>query len=382
MPADYSSTARALSLPVSPPQSPRPQDRPQWSQARSTSSVRRRRSSFQRPPESFFRRIARQSDEAGWQVIKLFMMMSPLQKVAAVVALLAMFVLGILFLVYNERFFAWLAPVAENWRNLRGGWLIIFVMIFICAFPPMIGYSTSMTIAGFVYGFPKGWIIVAVATVIGSFCAFITSRTIFSKYAERLVAGDKRFNALALTLKHDGLKLLVMIRLCPLPYSLSNGAMSTFPTVDPLMYALATAISTPRAMIPVFIGGRLGQLAETGGKMDAKTRAINYISIAIGAIIAVAVAWFIYQKTMARARQLESEGGNANREEPEDGSFMDDPEANIGDADLRGADDISLAEGEYRDDWIEDGEDVNRRWERDEEDSIGIDKSPRSPDIR
>ena len=122
------------------------------------------------------------------------------------------------------------------------------------------------------------------------------SRTILSSYVHRLVENDRRFEALALTLKHDGLKTLILIRLCPLPYSLSNGGMSTFPTVHPLMFTLATAIVTPRLMIHVFIGGRLAALAKSGGQMDAGTKAINYASIAIGIIIGVVVAGSIYQR--------------------------------------------------------------------------------------
>ena len=100
------------------------------------------------------------------------------------------------------------------------------------------------------------WPIVASATIVGSTCSFIVSRTLLSDFVNRLVANDKRYEALSLVLKHDGLKLLVMIRLCPLPYSISNGAISTFPTVQPLMFAAATAAATPKLLIAIFIGCR------------------------------------------------------------------------------------------------------------------------------
>lgn len=140
------------------------------------------------------------------------------------------------------------------------------------------------------------WFIVASATVIGSLCSFMVSRTILSKFVHRLIAKDKRFAALSLTLKHDGLKLLCMIRLCPLPYSISNGALSTFPTVHPLTFALATAIASPKLLIHVFIGSRLVAIARSGEKMDAGTKAINYASIVIGALLGIATGWFIYRR--------------------------------------------------------------------------------------
>ena len=167
---------------------------------------------------------------------------------------------------------------------------------------------------------------------------------------ERLVASDKRFAALTLTLKQDGLKLLIMIRLCPLPYSLSNGAMSTFPSVHPAMYALATAIITPKLLVHVFIGSRLAAIANSGGKMSAGTRAINYVSIAIGVTVGIVTGWYIYQKTMARAQQLEEEEANNIRDATRRNGmpprvYSDDPEAHIAAT--------SLAEHDTEDDEID-----------------------------
>lgn len=164
-----------------------------------------------------------------------------------------------------------------------------------------------MTLAGFVYGFPKGWFIVAAGTLLGSTAAFLCCRYMFRDFAKKLVATDKRFAALSLTLKHDGVKLLCMIRLCPLPYSISNGAMSTFPTVTPWAFAFATALATPKLLLHIWIGARLAVLAAAEQKMDAKTKALNYGSIAFGVILGVCTGWVIYKRTLHRARQLEAE---------------------------------------------------------------------------
>ena len=142
----------------------------------------------------------------------------------------------------------------------------------------------------------SSWPIVASATIVGSTCSFIFSRTILSGLVHRLVANDKRFEALSLVLKHDGLKLLVMIRLCPLPYSLSNGAISTFPTVQPLGFALATAAATPKLFIAIFIGSRLAAIAKSGEKMDVATKVVNWASIIIGVMLGVFTGWFIYKR--------------------------------------------------------------------------------------
>lgn len=172
----------------------------------------------------------------------------------------------------------------------------------------------------------------------------------------RLIANDKRFAALALTLKHDGLKLLVMIRMCPLPYSLSNGAIATFPTVHAASFALATAIVSPKLMLHIFIGSQLEKIAESGGKMDSGTKALSYISIAIGAIAGVVTGWFMYKKTKQRAKQLEAEERTGIRRtsiEDLENEYADDPAAlEAAEALRENEDDISLRSGwgeEYHD---------------------------------
>ena len=101
-----------------------------------------------------------------------------------------------------------------------------------------------MTIAGFVYGFPGGWPIIATSSVAGATAAFVASRTVFSGYVHRLVGADKRFVALGHVLRHDGVWVLAAIRLCPLPFSISNGFLATIPSITPLSFAVATALDS------------------------------------------------------------------------------------------------------------------------------------------
>lgn len=292
-----------------------------------------------------------------------FRKLTLLQQILVVGAVAACVVLGILFLVFSHKIFGALAPAAKKWRDVTGGWAILWALTFICAFPPVIGYSTSVTVTGFVYGFPNGWFIVSTATVLGSLASFLASRTVLSKYVHRLVGGDKRFEALALVLKHDGLKILCMIRFCPLPYSLSNAAMSTFPTVQPFSFALATLVASPKLLIHVFIGSRLADIAERGGTMDISTRIINYASIILGMTLGGVVGWVIYQKTMTRARELEIEdleasGGDLGTEG--DRTYGDGSSEDADVADLMNDDDISLwgtEENGFRDEFMDGSDD-------------------------
>jgi uncharacterized membrane protein YdjX (TVP38/TMEM64 family) len=371
---DYSTAARSLALPIDDDednhryssQSRRSNTSPSW-RRRSASSP-----GSQQPPSATTRWF-RSANRTSNKLQRAFLRLTPLQQAGLIGLNVLLLIGGILFAVYNERIFAYLSPAAKRWRDTPGGWLVLWFMTFFVSFPPMIGYSTCVTIAGFVYGM-KGWLIIASATVVGSTASFIVSRTVLRKYVSRLAERNKRFAALSLVLKHDGIKLLIMIRLCPLPYSFSNGAISTIPTVTWQNFMLATALVTPKLLLHIFVGRQIGLLAEEGNKMDAKTKMISYLSIAIGMAAGIATGYFIYVKTKARADQLEAEeaaaaGGEEGRRRMSDAGpdYMDDPD--VGDAALRrDADDMSLhttyADDErgraYSDDYTDD-EDARER---------------------
>jgi hypothetical protein len=148
-----------------------------------------------------------------------------------------------------------------------------------------------------------------------------------------------------------------MIRLCPLPYSLSNGALSTIPTVTWQQFMLATALVSPKLLLHVFVGSKLGELAEKGKTMDARTKAVSYISIGIGIIAGALTGWVIYRQTKIRAKELEEQERQHIRTGSRDtirSEYSDDPGAlEAAEALREDEDDISLREtwdDEYEDD--------------------------------
>ncbi|KAK3709236.1 Tlg2-vesicle protein [Vermiconidia calcicola] len=371
----FTSAARSLGLPVDgaddedsrPAQNRQSPNQPWQRRSLSTSAEQR--------PRTTRDKWRREAEKWSSRAIRAWNNLTPIQRAGIIALDVFLIVSTVLFLVYNERILAWFSPAAKSWRNLSGGWLILWFMTFFVSFPPMIGYSTCVTISGFVYGM-KGWFIMSTATVVGSTCSFIISRTVLKDFVSRLTAKNKQFAALSHVLKHDGLKLLIMIRLCPLPYSLSNGAISTIPTVTWQNFAVATAIASPRLLLYIFIGSQLGNLAENGDKMDTKTRIVSYVSIAIGMVAGILTGYLVYMRTKARADQLEAEEAAAamsgQRPSRASGDYSDDPEEQEAvNALRRDGDDISLhhtyeddleggSGGGYRDEFTDD-EDAEER---------------------
>jgi len=324
--ADWSTTAQALSNQFADDSD----DSPILPVTRSAASpIWSRRSTDAPPSQSRPRTVRDKYVQTISQLLRQWSRLSLLQQAAIAIFGIACLVLTILILIYNERIFHWLAPAAKRWRELPAGWLILWFLTFVVSFPPMIGYSTCVTIAGFVFGM-KGWFIMASATVVGSTVSFVVSRTVLRSFVSRMTEKNKQFAALSLVLKHDGLKLLCMIRLCPLPYSFANGAISTIPTVTWPNFMLATAIVSPKLLLHVFIGSRLGEIAENGDKMSASTKAVSYVSILIGVSFGILTGYLIYVRTKARAKVLEAEEAAAatsgRRTSDAAADFIDDPD--------------------------------------------------------
>ncbi|KAL2142315.1 hypothetical protein VTI28DRAFT_1324 [Corynascus sepedonium] len=307
------------------------------------------------------------------QYLRFYSSLPLYQRVLISVVGVTVLVVAVLFVVYSHAILSALGTAAQSWRDKAGGWgwVPIWLATAATAFPPLIGYSTCVTLAGFVYGFPLGWPVAASATVAGSAAAFLVSRGWLRAYVHRLVGHDRRFVALGQTLRHDGIGVLVMIRLCPLPYSLSNGFLATVGSIGVRTFALATAGSTPKLLVHVFIGSRLALLAQSGDKMSWGDRAINYLSMLVFGVVGFAVGVFIYRRTMARAaelaREAEIENGGPLLDSADDGleqgvvdggdlenARMLDPDE-LDAAALLDEDDISLwdtaGEEGYRDSW-------------------------------
>lgn len=154
MPADYQSTARALALSTSPrPQSPRSDgqsplwNRPgrrdsSWSTASQATTVRDR---LIERGKALYRKAHEMWDR-----------MSFWQKTGFYVAAFVAAALGIGLMILAGKLFIWLGPVAGKWERSPLVAFIIWICVFFVSFPPLVGWSTIGTVAGFIFGLWKG----------------------------------------------------------------------------------------------------------------------------------------------------------------------------------------------------------------------------------
>lgn len=165
MPADYQSTARALSLPVSEPEeqgSPLFSGlRPPWSHSPNLPRRGSRRHSTMGEAVSFRDRMINQAEAIYRTAKDRWEKMTLVQKIIYFTASLLLGALGIASLVLAGKIFIWLGPVAEQWERSPWAYIIVWFSIILVSFPPLVGWSTLGTISGFLFGFWKGCVSIA-----------------------------------------------------------------------------------------------------------------------------------------------------------------------------------------------------------------------------
>ena len=139
---DYSTAARSLALPIDDDDYDHNRYSSQSRRSNSSPSWRRRSHSepgSQQPPSATTRWL-RSANRTSNKLQRAFLRLTPLQQAGLVGLNIVLLVGGILFMVYNERIFAYLSPAAKRWRDTPGGWLVLWFLTFFVSFPPMIGY--------------------------------------------------------------------------------------------------------------------------------------------------------------------------------------------------------------------------------------------------
>ncbi|CAK7913245.1 golgi apparatus membrane protein Tvp38p [[Candida] anglica] len=198
-------------------------------------------------------------------------------------------------LIFHNLIVKELVKMADVWQHLSHGKLLLFVLVFFVGFPPLLGFSPLSLLCGMVYGFPYGWPLLATASITGSFASFLVYRYFLHNQAVRLVQSHEKFRAFADILKEDtSMILLILLRLCPLPYSLSNGALAAIPELPAWRYLAASVITSPKMLIHVFVGNKLRELGDE--EKTTATKVVDVISILITAAASATTTYLIYNK--------------------------------------------------------------------------------------
>lgn len=229
----------------------------------------------------------------------------PLWKKLAVIAFGVIDIIVLLIiLIFHGKILNKMVEISNDLKEVWYTPLLFFVLLFGVSFPPMIGFSLLSTSVGLIYGVSfTGWIILFLGSVTGSILAFALFKTVLRSQAEKLIRWNPKFEALASILQdNNSYWILALIRMCPFPYSLTNGAIASISGVSLRNFSLASIITSPKLVMYLFIGSRLKNMGETD---STASRLFDLLSIILTAIVLSLTAWILYFRTKRRYLELQ-----------------------------------------------------------------------------
>lgn len=217
------------------------------------------------------------------------------KRVLIVTALGIAAVAGLLALIFHKRIIKLLVAISDTLHHSVVGGVVLFTLVFFVGFPPLLGFLALLMLCGMVYGFPLGWLLLAPASVLGSFASFLVFRHLLKEQAANLVRKNEKFKAFSEILQEDNsLFLLILIRLCPLPYSLLNGALASIPNLSATTYLMASVITSPKMFVHIFVGHVIKNLGDEERPASAKW--LDLFSILLTGIALFIASYIIYNR--------------------------------------------------------------------------------------
>ncbi|SCW02202.1 LAFE_0F01222g1_1 [Lachancea fermentati] len=214
------------------------------------------------------------------------------------------FMLGML--IFHKRILKAMVAISDQLREKWYTPLLFASLVFLVSFPPLIGFSLLSTSVGLIYGVSfRGWITLFIGSVCGSIVAFALFKTLLRSQAERLMRANSKFEALTSILQdNDSYFILALIRLCPFPYSFTNGAIAGVYGVTIQNFSIASVLTSPKLVLYLFIGARLKNMGET----DSPTsRLFDFLSIVATGLVLFFTAWLLYYRAKRRYSELRRE---------------------------------------------------------------------------
>lgn len=213
---------------------------------------------------------------------------------------------GFLVLIFHQRIIKVLVRISDMLLHSYVGGVVFFTLIFLVGFPPLLGFTALLMLCGMVYGFPQGWPLLASASITGSFASFLVFRHLFKDQAASLVRKNEKFRAFSeILLEDDSLFLLILIRLCPLPYSLLNGALASIPHLSASTFLMASIITSPKMFVHIFVGHAIKNLGDD--QRPASSKWIDLINIVLPVLALLVSSYIIYNRMEIKLQSFRSQ---------------------------------------------------------------------------
>ena len=137
--------------------------------------------------------------------------------------------------------------------------LIFSFFIFLYSTMSLPGMIVFIIFAGYVFGFKWGFFICIISATLGSFCFFLISKYILSKYFYKIYS--KYTNKVDLYIKNSTLEYLIIFRVIPGPPLMLQNFLLSVLDISNYKFFFSTLIGfSPIMFFCVFLGNKINDL--------------------------------------------------------------------------------------------------------------------------
>ncbi len=207
-------------------------------------------------------------------------------------------------------------PALQDWMQSLGFWgplayCVLFIGLTALFFPE----SVLAIAAGTLFGFWLGILWVVLAGTVGALLIFFIARHAFMKPARNYLERHPKLLAFDQAAGREGFKLMFLLRLAPVNYSLLSYLMAVS-SAKFRPYALACIGMFPGNISTVYMGFAARHVSEVASGQKS-TDWIKEVSIYAGLAFSIAASAFVARLAMKTIKRMQAEGDNSTKIDPQ-----------------------------------------------------------------
>lgn len=191
-----------------------------------------------------------------------------MQKIGVVCGLIIHTTISLLIIINYQKIIETIVNASGGIRESGTTGVFVFVILLsLVSFPPLIGFSSLCLIIGIVYGFQGFWIVAITSSIMStvSLCVF---KYQLKGLSRKIIESNENIKLFASVIKDEDttfmqeIFILILMKLCPLPYSLTNGGLGCVPHLSPIAFFIACTVCSPKYLIQIFMGIQLRKIGD------------------------------------------------------------------------------------------------------------------------
>ncbi|CAO3634786.1 unnamed protein product [Cunninghamella blakesleeana] len=219
------------------------------------------------------------------------------------VALIILLLGGGLFLTYRDKIRQSIQTIALEMKTTPYSWIAMMLILIITSIPPLLGFTFTATLTGFIYGVPNGFPIVISGAFFGAMiCFHLIRRYNFAKYIKLSTSKQEKYHAIQDAIEQGGFKIMLLIRLSPIPWPFTNMLLSLLPTVTTQQFTMTALLSSFKLCLEVWVGSQLADISNPDLPPSAHRVAV-FTMLGSVTILAI-VAWWLYRLSMQKVKYM------------------------------------------------------------------------------